>query len=137
VAALDLGTRRIGVACSDRGRTLASPQGTVERSGDPERDRAALVALVTDLEAGTVVVGLPLSLSGRQGPAARQALDEVEALRKALEPAGVSVETADERLSTVEAQRSLAAAGRRGKAARAVIDSAAAVVILQHWLDRA
>ncbi len=54
-----------------------------------------------------------------------------------LEPLGVSVETADERLTTVEAERSLRAAGRTGRAARKVVDSAAAMVLLQSWLDRA
>jgi putative Holliday junction resolvase len=78
-----------------------------------------------------------LSLSGSQGPAADSILVEVAALRQLFEPLGVSVETADERFTTVEAQRSLTAAGRKGKAARGVIDSAAAMVLLQAWLDRA
>ena len=137
VAALDLGARRIGVAFSDSGRTIASPWGTIERSGDPGRDRAAVVEAVREVEASTVVVGLPLSLSGQVGPAARAALDEATALRELLEPLGVSVETADERFTTVEAERSMRAAGRRGKSARQVVDSAAAMVLLQAWLDHA
>ena len=136
VAALDLGARRIGVAYSDSGRTLASPWGTIQRSGDAERDRLAVVDAVREIEAYTVVVGLPLSLSGEAGPAARAALEEAAALRALLEPLGVLVETADERFTTVEAERSLAAAGRRGKAARKVVDSAAAMVLLQSWLDQ-
>jgi putative Holliday junction resolvase len=136
VAALDLGTRRIGVAYSDSGRTLASPWGTIQRSGDATRDREAVVAAVRECEAGTVVVGLPLSLSGQAGPAARAALDETEALRVLLQPFGVSVETADERFTTIEAERGMRAAGRTGKAARQVVDSAAAMVLLQAWLDR-
>jgi putative Holliday junction resolvase len=87
------------------------------------------------VEAGTVVVGLPLSLSGARGPAAREVQREVAALRQTLEPRGITVETADERFTTVEAQRSLTAAGRKGRASRAVIDSAAAMVLLQAWLD--
>jgi putative holliday junction resolvase len=137
VAALDLGARRIGVAYSDSGRSLASPWGTIERSGDAGRDRRAVVEAVREVEASTVVVGLPLSLSGRVGPAARAALDEAEALRAELEPFGVAVETADERFTTVEAERSLRAAGRTGQAARKVVDSAAAMVLLQAWLDNA
>jgi putative Holliday junction resolvase len=137
VAALDLGSKRIGVAYSDSGRRLASPWGTIERSGDPARDRDAVLDAVREVEASTVVVGLPLSLSGAAGPAARAALAEAEALRQVLEPLGVSVETADERLTTVEAERSLRAAGRTGRAARSVVDSAAAMVLLQAWLDRA
>jgi putative Holliday junction resolvase len=136
VAALDWGARRIGVALSDSGRTLASPWGTIERTGDLEADRRAVVDAVREVEASHVVVGLPLSLSGRAGPAARAALDEATALRALLEPLGVAVETVDERFTTVEAERALAASGRRGKGARRVVDSAAAMVLLQAWLDR-
>jgi putative holliday junction resolvase len=137
VVALDLGARRIGVARSDSGRTLASPWGTVERSGDVARDRVAVVEAVRAAGASTVVVGLPLSLSGDVGPAARAALEEAVALRTLLEPLGVSVETADERLTTVQAERAMRAAGRTGKAARDVVDTAAAMVLLQAWLDGA
>ena len=126
VAALDLGSRRIGVAYSDSGRTIASPWGTIERSGDAARDRRAIVDVVRDIQASVVVVGLPLSLSGAAGPAARAALRTL----------GVTVETADERFTTTDAQRALSASGRKGKAARKVIDSAAAMVLLQAWLDR-
>jgi putative holliday junction resolvase len=135
VVALDLGARRIGVAYSDSRRTLASPWGVVERSGDPVRDHLAVVAVIDEVEARTVVVGLPLSLSGANGPAAQAALREVATLRQTLEPRGITVETADERFTTVEAQRSLTAAGRKGRASRSVIDSAAAMVLLQAWLD--
>ena len=68
VAAVDLGQKRIGLAYSDSARTLASPWGTLERSGDPVRDRAGVVAAVEEMEAVTLVVGLPLSLSGDRGP---------------------------------------------------------------------
>jgi putative holliday junction resolvase len=137
VAAVDLGAKRIGVAFSDTARTLASPWGTIERSGDPARDRVAVVDAVREVEASTVVVGLPLSLSGDRGPAARAAAEEAAALRALLEPQGVAVETADERFTTVEAERALRTAGRTGKAARRVVDSAAAMVLLQAWLDGA
>ena len=137
VAALDLGSRRIGVAYSDTGRTIASPWGTIERSGDAGRDRAAIVDAVREVEAVLVVVGLPLSLSGATGPAARAALEEADALREALEPFGIGVDTADERFTTTEAQRALKASGKKGRAARRVIDSAAAMVLLQAWLDGA
>jgi putative Holliday junction resolvase len=137
VVALDLGARRIGVAYSDRGRVLASPWGNVERTGDRARDVAALLRAIEEIDAGTVVVGMPLSLSGRRGPAATAAEEEIAALRVALEALGIAVETADERFTTVEAQRSLTAAGVKGKAARSKIDSAAAMVLLQAWLDKA
>ncbi|HTU39473.1 MAG TPA: Holliday junction resolvase RuvX [Acidimicrobiales bacterium] len=137
VAALDLGAKRIGVAVSDSGRSLASPWGTIERSGDAARDRRAVLEAVREVEATTVLVGLPLSLSGQVGPAARAALDEAAQLRAVLEPDGITVETADERFTTVEAERAMRAAGRTGKAARKVVDSAAAMVLLQAWLDNA
>ncbi len=123
------------MAFSDSGRSIASPWGTIEHSGDPARDRSAVVHAVREVEASTLVVGLPLSLSGEVGPAARAALQEVSELRVLLDPLGISVETVDERFTTVEAQRSLRASGRTGKAARKVIDSAAAMVLLQAWLD--
>jgi len=95
-----------------------------------------MVRAVREVEASTVVVGLPLSLSGRPGPAAQTTLREADALRRALVPLGIALETADERLTTVEAQRALRASGKSGRAARGVVDSAAAMVLLQAWLDR-
>lgn len=136
VAALDLGSRRIGVASCDSRRTLASPWGTIERSGDLGRDRVALRDAVQEIGATTVVVGLPLSLSGKRGPAARAALEEVAALQVLLEPLGIAVEAADERLTTVEAERALRAAGRGGTSTRRVVDAAAATVLLESWLAR-
>jgi putative holliday junction resolvase len=135
VAAIDLGTRRIGVAVSDGTGMLASPRCTVERSGDPAADRAAVVAVVVEAEAGHLVVGLPLSLDGRPRRAAVAAEEEAAALRALLEPLGVAVETFDERFTTVSAERSLAAAGRGGRQRRRVVDQAAAAVLLQAWLD--
>jgi putative Holliday junction resolvase len=135
VVGVDLGSRRTGIAVSDSARTLAFPRDALQRSGDPERDRRALLALVAEEGASVVVIGLPRSLNGRAGPAARGVLDEVAAIRTALGDAGVVVETMDERLTTVTATDRLAAAGKRGPAARAAVDSAAAAVILQSWLD--
>jgi putative Holliday junction resolvase len=137
VVALDLGTRRIGVAVSDAGGVMATPYSVIERSGDVRVDRARVAEIVEEVGAGMVVVGLPLSLDGRKGPAARAALEEAEALRGALE---VPVETHDERLSSVSANRALTDAGvtgrRRKKARQAgAVDQAAATVFLQSWLD--
>jgi putative Holliday junction resolvase len=134
-AAIDLGSRRIGLAVSDSSGLLASPRATVERSGNADSDRAAVVAAVLEAEAGHLVVGLPLSLDGRRRAAALAAEDEAAALRLLLEPHGVTVETFDERLTTVTAVRALAAAGRKGRDRRQVVDQAAAAVILQAWLD--
>jgi len=135
VAAIDLGARRIGVAVSDSARTLALPRHTIERSGDADADRAAVVAAVVGAEAGHLVVGLPLSLDGRRRQAAVAAEEEAEALRTLLAPHGIEVETFDERLTTVSADRALAAAGHGGRARRRVVAQAAAAVLLQAWLD--
>ena len=130
--ALDLGTRRIGVAVSDSGGTVATPYDTVERSGDRATDHRRVAALVDEIGAATVVVGLPRSLDGTIGPAARAILEEVDELRAAL---AVAVVTWDERLTTVEAQRSMRAMGVRKSKRRLVVDRLAATVILQSWLE--
>jgi len=131
---LDLGSRRIGVAVSDSDRTVATPIEVLARSRDLVRDRARIGEIVREWEVTTVVAGLPLSLSGHAGPAAKAALAEVEALRATL---GVPVETYDERLSTVTAERSLMEQSLRAPARRRVVDKVAAAVMLQAWLDRA
>lgn len=102
VLALDLGARRIGVAVSDSERTLASPRAVLVRSADEASDRRHLAALVVELEAVEVVVGLPLSLDGHEGPAARGVRAQVSELESLL---AVPVTTWDERLTTVEALR--------------------------------
>jgi putative Holliday junction resolvase len=130
---LDLGTKRVGVAICDSGGTVATPYEVLERTGDRARDHARVAAIVEEVGAECVVVGLPLSLDGSSGPAAESALAEVEELRAALV---VPVETVDERLTTVTAAGSLAAAGVRGGARRRVVDKVAAAVLLQAWLDR-
>ena len=130
---LDLGTRRIGVAISDDNGTIASPIETLLRNKDRAADHRAVAALVEEWGAGVVVVGLPLSLDGTNGPAADSALAEVEELRAALT---VPVETHDERFTTVTADHQLREQGVRGKRRTAVIDQAAAAVLLQSWLEQ-
>lgn len=132
VVGLDLGSRRIGVATSDATGTLASPFTVLERTGDRAREHRAIAEVVAEVEAERVVVGLPLSLSGEQGPAAQAALAEIEELRTALP---VPVESWDERLTTVSADRSLMAGGMNAVARRKVVDKVAAAVMLQSWLD--
>lgn len=131
---IDLGERRIGVAVSDPTGTIATPLTVIERSGDADADRAAIAAVVREVGAERVVVGVPVRLAGGEGPAARAARDEAAALAGVV---GVPVETVDERLSTVVAERSLGERGVRGRARRRVVDKVAAAVILQAWLDRA
>lgn len=132
VVALDLGKQRVGVAVSDSAGTMAVPSTTVARTGDAARDRARVVDEIRELEAERVVVGLPLSLDGSEGPAAAWAREEAAALAALLD---VPVELYDERLTTVSAQRSLVAAGVKGRDRRRVVDQVAATVLLQAWLD--
>lgn len=129
---LDLGTRRIGVAVSDAEGRVATPYDVVHRSGDPSADRQAIARIVSEVEAGVVVVGMPLSLDGTIGPAAQAALDEVLALQSTLD---VPVTTHDERLTTVSAHRQLQALGLNAARRRKMIDQVAASVMLQAWLD--
>jgi putative Holliday junction resolvase len=130
---VDLGERRIGLALSDPSRTVASPHDVLRRSGDRDTDRRAIVDAARTAGAGVIVVGLPLSLSGKVGPAARAALEEVEALRTLA--AGIDVVVHDERLTTVTAQRALDEARVRRDDRRDVVDKIAAAVMLQSWLE--
>lgn len=128
--ALDLGSKRIGIAVSSG--TLATPYEVLQRAGDRRRDHRAIAEHVAETEAEVVVVGLPLSLDGSVGHAAQRVLAECDELAEALD---VPIETWDERLSTVTAERSLTEQQLRGPARRRVVDKVAAAVILQSWLD--
>ena len=121
---------------SDPTGTLASPYAVLTRTGARDRDHAAIVAAAAELEADTIVVGLPLSLSGQVGPAARAALEEVEEIRAAAGPEGPRVEIYDERLTTVIAHQGLRAAKARRDARRRIVDQVAAAVMLQSYLER-
>jgi putative holliday junction resolvase len=132
VLGIDLGTKRIGVAVSDRSGTIASPLTVVMRSGDVARDHQRIRDLVVEEEAERVIVGLPLSLDGGMGPAARAAVAEADAMASVV---GVPVETFDERLTTVTAESVLREQRMRAEARRRVIDKVAAAVMLQTWLD--
>jgi putative Holliday junction resolvase len=132
VLGIDLGSKRIGIAVSDRSGTIASPLLVLPRAGRPADDHRRIAALVAEEEAERVVVGLPLSLSGELGPAARGAIAEAEELATVV---GVPVETYDERLTTVTADRALMEFKMRAQARRRVVDKVAAAVMLQSWLD--
>ena len=130
---IDVGTVRIGVAASDPDGILATPVETVRRDrGD--RYLRRLGALVDELEVVEVVVGLPRTLADRAGTSAADAIGLAGALADRVTP--VPVRLADERLTTVSASRSLREAGVRARQQRAMIDQAAAVAILQGWLDQ-
>lgn len=132
VVGLDLGTRRIGVAVSDPSGTVASPHAVIDRGPSAAAARRAIADLVREVGAERVVVGMPLTLAGRVGSAGRAALDEVEELKALID---VPVETHDERLTTVSAERSLIGGGVRRGARRQIVDKVAAAVMLQSWLD--
>jgi len=133
---LDPGDARIGVARSDPSGLLATPVETVARG---RGDLARIAEIVVEEQDGDpervleVVVGLPRSLSGGEGPAAAKVREWARRLARGLAP--VPVRLADERLTTVSAEAMLRDRGRSGAKRRAVVDQAAAVVILQHVLD--
>jgi putative Holliday junction resolvase len=128
---LDVGDVRIGVALSDETATLASGLLTLERVG-PRKDVRAVAAIVRERGVGEVVVGMPWRLDGTMGPQGEKVKGFVESLRRAVE---VSVVTWDERFTTVAADELLAEAGVRRRDRKARIDRAAAVLILQGYLD--
>ncbi len=130
---IDVGSVRIGVATSDPDGILATPVETVRRDRTDKHLRR-LTTLVDDLDIVEVVVGLPRTLADRSGSAADDAIAVADRLADLVRP--VPVRLVDERLTTVVAQRSLREAGVRAKGQRSMIDQAAAVGILQNWLDQ-
>jgi putative Holliday junction resolvase len=132
VLGLDIGEKRIGVALSDPGGIIAGALEVVER----ESQDAALeqiIALVREHGAERIVVGMPLSLNGTPGKQAHVVQSFVELLEQRT---GIPVETWDERLSTVAAERMLVEAGVKRDKRKKSIDSIAAAFILQGYLDR-
>ena len=128
--AVDVGSVRIGVARSDPGGVLASPL-TVVRSGSGDLD--ALATLAASADAIEVIVGLPTSLSGREGAAAAGARSFAAELAGRLAP--VPVRLVDERFTTTQAHEALRRGGKDSRARRSVVDAAAAAVLLQAALD--
>jgi putative holliday junction resolvase len=131
---VDVGTVRIGVAVSDPDAILATPVETVPRDKRGGRHLRRLAALVDEYDAVEVIVGLPRTLADRQGASARDAIDVADRVAERIAP--VPVRLTDERFTTLTAQRSLREAGVRARGQRSVIDQAAAVGILQNWLDQ-
>lgn len=127
---IDPGEARIGVARSDPSGFLATPVETVRRGGG---DLRRLQELLADEGAVEVVVGLPRSLSGGEGPAAERVRRFAARLARRVAP--IPVRLCDERLTTVSAESMLRDRGHKGGARRAVVDQAAAVLILQQALD--
>ncbi len=128
---VDVGERRIGLARSDALGLLASPAGTLRRTVH-SADIESILHFASESGALEIVVGMPISMSGDEGPQARRT---AEFARSLAAQSHVPVRLQDERLSTVEAEAKLRAAGRRPSMDREAVDSAAAAVILQRYLD--
>lgn len=131
--AVDVGSVRVGVALSDPAPILATPLVTLSRDADTDSDIDEVGRLVVEHEVVEVIVGLPRTLADRHGTAAAIAADYAQRVSERVAP--VPVRLTDERLSTVSASRMLSQRGVRGRKQRAVVDQAAAVEILQSWLD--
>jgi putative holliday junction resolvase len=132
---VDVGTVRVGLAASDPDGLLATPVETISR--DPEAGSDSDMGVIADIarerQALEVIVGLPRSLSGEEGPAAQAVRRYATALAARISPTPVRL--IDERLTTIDAHRGLRESGVPGRSQRAVVDQAAAVLILQAALD--
>ena len=129
--AVDPGSKRVGLAVSDPGGTIAQALST-----EPAEPAATLPSRLAQIakaqNAGRIVVGLPLRLDGRHGPEAKAAQELADLLRKA---SGLPVELVDERLTTAQAEKSLIAGGMRREKRRISVDGVAATLLLQGHLD--
>ncbi len=130
---VDVGSVRVGLAASDPGGILATPVQTLDRDLESGSDQGAIAAAVLERDVLEVVVGLPRSLSGLEGPAAEGARSYATSLAARISPTPVRL--VDERLTTIDAHRNLRDSGVPGRAQRALVDQAAAVLILQAALD--
>lgn len=131
ILGLDFGSHRIGAAVSDPLGITAQPLSAIKRRGDV-RDIEAIGTIVGKYSVSTVLIGLPLNMGGEEGPQAKQARIFGEKIRERL---GVPVETWDERLTTVQAERHLIASGVRREKRKEIRDSLSAVFLLQSALD--
>jgi putative Holliday junction resolvase len=128
---LDVGDARVGVAVSDPSGSVATPLSTLD-GRTLDADLRPLVRLVEDYEVEAIVVGLPLSLSGEEGPQSRAVRERAQRWSQHL---GVPLHFWDERLTTSQARRSLSEAGLDERATRKAVDMVAAALILQTYLD--
>jgi len=131
ILGIDYGHKRFGLALSDEGQTLASPLPVYQRRRD-KQDLTYLARLVEEKEVGQIVVGLPRNMDGTLGEMAKEVLAFVETLRKKTH---LPVDTFDERLSSIEAERVLIQADLSRKRRKTLRDSLAAVLILQGYLE--
>ena len=132
VLGIDLGSKRIGIAASDRSGTIASPLTVLKRGASQRIDHSEIAKIVIEEEAQAIVIGLPLNMDGSEGSAAKSARMEAERMATVVT---VPIYIHDERRSTVEGDRVLMERGLNAQDRRKVIDKVAAAVILQSWLD--
>lgn len=133
IIALDIGTVRIGIAASDITETIASPL-EVYRRKTLNLDVKYIVELLNKLDAGLVLIGLPLKLSGEEGSSVAMVREIGDAL--AVQIGEDKVVYQDERLSTVTAERILIESGMRREKRKEKVDAVAATIILQTYLDK-
>lgn len=132
IMSLDVGSRTIGIACSDALLMTAQGIETIRRTS-LEKDFNRLQELIAEYEVHELVVGMPKNMNGTKGERAEKTEEFVEKMREVID---LPVTYWDERLSTVMAERQLIAADVSRKKRKSVIDKMAAVVILQGYLDR-
>lgn len=132
VVALDVGDATIGVAAADELSITVNPIRTIRRGKSVKADLREVEALLAELDAGTVVVGMPLDAEGNEGPQALKVKDFVDRLARRLR---IPVRTWDERFSTADAEEMLLAADVSRAKRTEIIDQAAAMVILKSYLD--
>jgi putative Holliday junction resolvase len=129
---IDPGSKRIGLAISDRSGTVASPLAVLQRTRSRQHDDSEIARIVREEEVEIVVVGLPINMDGTHGPAAKAAAADARRLATVV---GVPVELHDERRTTVSADRSMFEAGLNAVERRQRVDKVAAAIMLQSWLD--
>ena len=129
---LDMGSKTIGIALSDLGRTIATPNLTLRRRKFMA-DAQALRAIIEENDVGGLVIGLPLNMDGTEGPRCQSVRQFAANLLAEID---IAVAFWDERLSTVTAERALLEADMSRRRRRQVIDKMAAAIILQGALDR-
>ena len=130
--ALDLGERRIGLAVSNQEGTLVLPAGHLQRD-KLQTDIQRVLASAIERDAQGIVVGIPYSLDGSEGPQAKRARRFVQTLTR---QTTLPVYTVDERFTSVEAEGMMREAGRQPSRERGAVDAAAAALILQRFLDQ-
>jgi putative Holliday junction resolvase len=130
--AVDLGTKRIGIAVSDPDGMFASPLTVISRKGGAQ-DLREVARLAGDYDVGVIVVGMPVNLRGEASIAAEKASGEIEQLRRLVE---VPVEALDERLTSAAANKSMLSGGLKREERKDKVDKVAAAMLLQSYLDK-